>query len=1436
MVDTADTGYIQRQLVKSMEDLITHFDGTVRDAKGNVIQFHYGEDGISATKIEGQGLGITKMSQDDIRKTFSMEDADFTAILSEGVERESDTEVITAYVEQVLADRKMLVETMFGNGAEQGIMAPVNLERILLNMKTRFNLKSNATTDLTPSYVLEGMSRLIERTQPYNRLWQALVRYHLAPHSLIVRDRFTKKAFDTLIEIVITRNWKAWAIPGEQVGIVAAQSIGEPATQMCCQKNTRVVINTSQKLNYTGGIGKFVDSLLEKHSDKVVPFGDNKLLLDLDFDEDYYILSVAKDEKTAWKRISQVSRLPANGGLVKVTTRSGRKTTATLSHSFLKRAPTGVVPVLGSELRVGDRVPIARELHEVPYALKELDGFQLTKDFGWLCGMYLADGNLNSNTVSISKVAPVVEERIRKMAESHPDWNISIRESEGEYGPSKSNNINSAQLKNFLLKHFGTGSYEKRVGGEIFHTSKEFIAGIVAGYFDGDGNVNVERQQIRASSRNEQLIRDINLMLSYCGMFGVIGEEGTVNMPGKIQYTLNILKKYAQTYKDVVGFTLPEKAAALDEIIAYMEREDKHNTAEQYDKIPELGEIIADTGRLLRMPGQSRTYGRWRKKESVGRLTLETYIQNFKEMMDVHVDPGVVDEVNENLAILEQAVNSDVVWDEIVELEYLSDPKEYVYDFTVPGNESFMVDDAILVHNTLNSVDWDTEIMIMKDGKVVAPQIGEFIDNYYRDCDKEKVQHLPNGQIYIPLEDGHEWKAVSCDESGKMMWTKLEAITRHPVVNEDGTNTILKVTTEGGRVVKATKGHSFLTLVDGKVKDINGSDLNVGDILPIAQSLASADIPIIEPEGELTLSNLLQAPDNMVVSYMREYIEKYASMNNNNEIILEVEPNSISDIVVLLTRFNIYSVIYSENTVVIPRKWMLHFTSTFLLDCEMHNPVNDAIRIDTQWKETNDMVWDKIKSIEEVAPMGEGWVYDLTVEKTRNFLTKTCLAQRDTFHLAGVAAKSNVTRGVPRLKELLKVTKSPKATTLTVYLKPEYRESKEKAREVSQDLELTLLRDITVKTAIYYDPKMDETVLEEDKELLNFYNLFEQRMKEASGTEEEESWSKWMLRLEFDREKMFNKNISMDDIAFVLNTHFGQEVNMVYSDYNSQKLVMRIRLFLAAGVKGESTLDGLRLLKNFQNKMLNGIVIRGLSGIKAAPFRFLSQELEQFRTEKDGKYELIQEYILDTDGSNFLEVANHPAVDSTRLTSSHVHDILPYLGVEAARATLISEMTTLFSEVGINYRHVGLLTDVMTRAGRLMSVDRYGINKMDIGPLAKASFEETGNILLRAAIFGEMDPVTGVSANIMTGQAIRGGTAFSQILLDEQAFVKLQETADVLDREEEEAYELDDDLIYDEIHQDPNDRCSTTRLKMNMVLPNAEMEIEDEEVEIRLLD
>jgi DNA-directed RNA polymerase II subunit RPB1 len=252
-------------------------------------------------------------------------------------------------------------------------------------------------------------------------------------------------------------------------------------------------------------------------------------------------------------------------------------------------------------------------------------------------------------------------------------------------------------------------------------------------------------------------------------------------------------------------------------------------------------------------------------------------------------------------------------------------------------------------------------------------------------------------------------------------------------------------------------------------------------------------------------------------------------------------------------------------------------------------------------------------------------------------------------------------------------------------------------------------------------------------------------------------------------------------------------------------------------------LDDLTSLKKFQNRILNGIVFRGVPGIKSVTFREDKDMLELV----DGTYKEVRQYVLDTDGSNYIQVMNHPYVDSTRLSSSHVHDIYEILGIEATRAVLLNEITTLFEEAGVNNRHLGLLCDVMTRGGRLMPSDRHGINKTDIGPIAKASFEETEKILLNAAL----------SANIMMGQVIRGGTGFFNVLLDEGAFMRLQEGQAPVEGydDDEEGGELTQEQLEKALYEDENDMCSSARLRMNVTLPNATKVADEPDVEVMIV-
>ena len=69
----------------------------------------------------------------------------------------------------------------------------------------------------------------------------------------------------------------------------------------------------------------------------------------------------------------------------------------------------------------------------------------------------------------------------------------------------------------------------------------------------------------------------------------------------------------------------------------------------------------------------------------------------------------------------------------------------------------------------------------------------------------------------------------------------------------------------------------------------------------------------------------------------------------------------------------------------------------------------------------------------------------------------------------------------------------------------------------------------------------------------------------------------------------------------------------------------------------------------------------------------------------------------------------------------------------------------------------------------MVSVFRHGINKDDIGPIAKASFEETPEMFFKAASHGELDLLTGVSSNVMCGQKGFFGTNMFQVVYDYDA-------------------------------------------------------------------
>ena len=165
----------------------------------------------------------------------------------------------------------------------------------------------------------------------------------------------------------------------------------------------------------------------------------------------------------------------------------------------------------------------------------------------------------------------------------------------------------------------------------------------------------------------------------------------------------------------------------------------------------------------------------------------------------------------------------------------------------------------------------------------------------------------------------------------------------------------------------------------------------------------------------------------------------------------------------------------------------------------------------------------------------------------------------NTFHYAGVSSK-NVTLGVPRLKEIINVSKRPKTPSLTVFLKSEWQKDSEAAKAIQSILEHTTLFSVTTLTEIWYDPIQPPeaekaTVVEEDEEFVRaYYEMPDEEVDIAQV-------SPWLLRIELDREAMSDKNLSMEDITQRIAGEYGtSELHVICNDDNADKLIIRVRL------------------------------------------------------------------------------------------------------------------------------------------------------------------------------------------------------------------------------------------------------------------------------------
>jgi DNA-directed RNA polymerase subunit A" len=144
-----------------------------------------------------------------------------------------------------------------------------------------------------------------------------------------------------------------------------------------------------------------------------------------------------------------------------------------------------------------------------------------------------------------------------------------------------------------------------------------------------------------------------------------------------------------------------------------------------------------------------------------------------------------------------------------------------------------------------------------------------------------------------------------------------------------------------------------------------------------------------------------------------------------------------------------------------------------------------------------------------------------------------------------------------------------------------------------------------------------------------------------------------------------------------------------------------------------------------------------------------------------------EEFVIITAGSNLKEVYKQEYVDKKRTTTNDVFEIEEFLGIEAARQAIINEVYKVIENQGLNVdiRHIMLVADTMTFAGKVRGITRYGVVSDKASVLARASFETPIKHIVDAALVGEVDPLTSVVENVMINQPVPVGTGLPELVM-----------------------------------------------------------------------
>jgi len=655
----------------------------------------------------------------------------------------------------------------------------------------------------------------------------------------------------------------------------------------------------------------------------------------------------------------------------------------------------------------------------------------------------------------------------------------------------------------------------------------------------------------------------------------------------------------------------------------------------------------------------------------------------------------------------------------------------------------------------LNSIDYNDKVFIYdrETKKIIAQKIGFWIDTITKD--NNNTQRLSDNEkeemgdtYYLDTSDRQYYTlSVQPGSNGNVSWNKISAVTKHLPINKDGTSDLVKITTQSGKCVTATKAKSFLIWDSDKnsIQNMRGDQIKTGMKVPIISSF---------PKSMLSLDVHLN-----IVDKVKNILQKF------NLSLFDISKKLVN-----CSTFECYLNTEYYQYILDLQFWIVKLESfkTKLVKTKLDK--KDIYHLSIT-KTDDTILFDAISKIEIVQPTHK-YVYDLTVENDKTFVTMSGIFVYDTFHSTGVGG---VTLGVTRANELLSVTQKIKTPQSLIQLTPEVNKDNILSSKISNSIKHIVFEDIVDSLEVIYDPNPSEdgSIMKKD----NVDSVYYSTNPSKNACQKDIKGLDWLLRIKLDKVSTMEKNITMLDIKSKFCKKWENKGKkgskgksgaksessilkkidhcaILSNDDNSKKLIVHVRFSMKA--------YNMMTIVKFSEYVIN-FKLKGLSGVKNTIGNFSTAKNIKFDEQGEMYHDNVN-YIA-TEGINMKDIRYINGIDLDKTTCNDINIVYKMFGIEAVRKLLIKELDAVF-DGGMNYHHLAIIIDIMTNTGNFTKINMSGYNEMDADPIKKASFEKTVQMLIDASVEEKIDKLSANSARIALGLPIAVGTGIVKSVLN----------------------------------------------------------------------